>query len=130
MHDSVADMMIRIKNAGVVRKDTVEVPYSKMKFAICEILKKEGFIANVDTKGKKVSEKAIVITLKYEGKNPKVTGTAKVSKFSRRVYGSVDEIKQVKNGAGLLIMTTPKGILSGSEARKQKVGGEALFEIW
>ncbi len=130
MNDSVADMMIRIKNAGVVRKDTVEVPYSKIKFAICEVLKKEGFIADVDTKGKKVSEKAIVITLKYEGKNPKITGTSKVSKFSKRIYGSVSEIRPVKNGAGLLVMTTPKGILSGSEARKQKVGGELLLKVW
>jgi len=130
MNDRIADMMIRIKNAGAVKKETVEFPYSKMKYAVCEVLKKEGFILNVDTKGKKVSEKAIVVTLKYTGRTPKISGTSRVSKFSKRVYGKATEIRPVKNGAGLLVLSTPKGILSGLEARKQKVGGELLLKVW
>jgi len=130
MNDQIADMVRRLKIASTVGKETVEFPYTKMKLAICDVLKREGFITDVDTKGKKASQKAIVVTLKYVGKVPKITGASRVSKFSKRVYGGFEDIRLVKNGRGILILTTPKGILSGNEARKEKVGGEQLVKVW
>lgn len=123
-------MMVRFKNASDVRKDSVELPYTNLKYAICELLKKEGFIADVKTSGKKPSTKSIEVTLMYTGKTPKITGVNRVSKFSKRVYGGVADIKPVKQGRGLLILSTPKGIMTGEQAKKEKVGGEMLCKVW
>ena len=130
MHDPIADMLIRMKNAGVSRKETVEFPFTKMKLAICDVLKNEGFITDFARKGKKVSNKVIEVTLKYVAKQPKITGVTRLSKYSKRVYGGAADIKPVKQGKGILVLSTPKGILSGADARKEKVGGELLFKLW
>ncbi len=122
--------MVRLKNASDVHKDNVVFPYTNLKYSICELLKKEGFIVDVTTQGKKPSTKTIEVTLKYTGKTPKITGVSRVSKFSRRVYGGVADIKPVKQGRGLLILSTPKGIMTGEEAKKEKVGGELLCKVW
>ena len=119
-----------MKNAGVSRKETVEFPFTKMKLAICDVLKNEGFIADFARKGKKVSNKVIEVTLKYVAKQPKITGVTRLSKYSKRVYGGAADIKPVKQGKGILVLSTPKGILSGADARKEKVGGELLFKLW
>lgn len=129
MTDPIADMIIRLKNGGDSNKETVSFPFSKLKYEICAVLEKEGFIHSIAKKGKKVT-KSIEVGLVYQNKFPRIEGVKRISKSSRRVYKKADELKPVKNGYGTLILSTPKGILTGSVARKAKVGGEALFEIW
>ncbi len=129
MIDSIADLIVRIKNAGLAYKQTVVISYSKMKLAIAELLKREGFVKEVEKKGKKIT-KFIEITLAYESGKPKIQDIVRISKFSRRIYQGVKDIKSVRQGFGRLVLTTPKGILTDKEARAQKVGGESLFKIW
>ena len=115
-----------IADAG---KSGVSVPYSKMKHSIADVLAREGFVKSVAKKGKKVN-KFLEIGLMYEGDAPRVRGVERVSKFSRRVYQKSRDIRPVKSGYGLLVLTTPRGILTDKEAKKENVGGEALFKIW
>ncbi|OHA79328.1 MAG: 30S ribosomal protein S8 [Candidatus Yonathbacteria bacterium RIFCSPHIGHO2_01_FULL_44_41] len=129
MHDPIADMLIRIKNAGNAGKDLAEMPFSNMKESIAKVLFVEGYIASYAKKGKKV-QKTLEVGIAYEGKKPRVADVLRMSKPSRRFYLKADEIKQVKNGYGLMVISTPKGIMTGDEARKGQVGGEALFKIW
>ncbi len=129
MHDPIADMLISIKNAGNAGKSTAIVPFSKMKETIAVVLFQNGFIASYAKKGKKVV-KTLELGIAFDGKTPRVVNVARVSKPSKRVYIKADEIKLVKNGYGLLVLSTPKGVMTGSEARKAQVGGEALFKIW
>lgn len=129
MTDPIADMIIRIKNAGDSRKETVSIPYSNLKFEICSVLAKHGLVGPVAKKGKKVT-KTLEVTLKYENDMPYIQGVKRVSKPSKRVYRKASEIKPVKSGYGNLILSTPQGLLTDIEARKAKVGGEALFQIW
>lgn len=129
MTDPIADMIVRFTNAGKVRKDSVSVPYSKLKSEICVALEKEGYVKSVEKKGKDTG-RSLQVGLLYADGHPRITGTRRVSKPSRRIYRKSDEIRPVKNGYGISVLSTPKGILSGSAARKEKVGGEVLFEIW
>lgn len=122
-------MLIMIKNASLAGKETVAFPYSKMKLAIAECLKKEGYIGDVSKKVKK-DQPVIEAVLLYTDKKPRITEVERVSKQSRRVYMGMSDIHTVKGGSGLLVLSTPKGILSGKNARKEQVGGEALFKIW
>ncbi len=128
MHDPIADMLIRMKNAGSVGKTTVSFPYSKFKVAIVEVLQKNGFVKSFAKKGKK--NKSIEVELVFEGAKPKMRGVKRISKFSRRIYKSVRDIYPVRQGYGIGVFSTPKGVLSDKAARKEKVGGELLFEIW
>ena len=129
-NDPLADFLIRIKNASAAGKDAVSVPFSKFKFEIASLLAKEGFLASVERRGKKV-KKTLDVTLKYDDNQvPEVTDVKRVSKLGKRVYVGVADIKPVRYGHGLLVLSTPKGILTDREAKKQKVGGEALFKIW
>ena len=133
MNDKIADMLVRIKNAGYAGKDTALVPYSKYKMAIAQVLLKNGYVQSVSEKrkGKKASGRMIEVGIAYAGKNtPKVKGVERVSKLSRRVYMGHRDIKPVRNGFGMLVLSTPKGILTGDEAKKEHVGGEVLFKIW
>ncbi len=128
--DQIADMITRIKNAGDVKKESLVFPYSKIKFEIASVLQKEGFLKSVAKKGKKVT-KFIEAELNYEADgSPKVRGVERVSKLSKRIYQKSKELRPVKYGTGLTILTTPKGILTNKEAKKEKVGGEVLFKIW
>ena len=128
--DPVGDFVIRLKNAGAVKKASVSVPYSSFKLAIAEKLKDAGFIKLVEKKGKKV-RKTLDVVLKYDKSGVAVIqGVKRISKPGRRIYRSVREIMPVRYGHGSLILATPKGILTGKEARQSQVGGEALFEIW
>ena len=99
-----------------------------MKLAIAEVLEQEGYISSIDKKSKK--EGVLSFNLAYKNGTPVVTGVKRISKPSRRMYMSVHDIKPVKRGFGLLVLSTPAGILSGKQARMKNVGGEALFEIW
>lgn len=129
MHDPIADMLNRIKNAGNAGKELTDIPYSQMKESIAEVLFKQGFIVSYAKKGKKV-QKTLEVGIAYDGKKPRVVGVARMSKPSVRSYIKVADIKPVKNGYGLMVISTPKGIMSGDEARKGQVGGEVLFKIW
>ena len=127
--DSISNMIIMLKNASLARKETVVFPYSKFKNAVAECLKKEGYINGISKKMKK-GHPVLEIELTYINKNPKISEVKRVSKQSKRVYFGMKDIHTIKNGTGLLILSTPKGILSGKEARHEQVGGEALFKIW
>ena len=131
MSDPIADMLTRIRNANTAKHDTVDIPASKMKLAIADILLKEGYVKAVDV----VEEgnfKTIKITLKYgANKNEKIlTGLKRISKPGLRVYASKDELPKVLGGLGTAIISTNKGVLTDKEARKEKVGGEVLAFVW
>ena len=131
MSDPIADMLTRIRNANTAKHDTVDIPASKMKLAIADILLKEGYVKAVDV----VEEgnfKTIKITLKYgANKNEKIlTGLKRISKPGLRVYASKDELPKVLGGLGTAIISTNKGVLTDKEARKENVGGEVLAFIW
>lgn len=128
--DPVGDLIIRLTNAGAVKKQTVSVPFSMFKLAIAEKLKDMGLVKQIEKKGKKV-KKTIEIGLKYDDAGKAlIQGVKRVSKPGRRLYRGFNDIIPVRYGHGHLVLSTPKGILTGLEAKKQKVGGEALFEIW
>ena len=127
--DSISNMIIMLKNASLAGKESVSFPYSKMKNAIAECLKKEGYVKQVSKKVKK-GFPTLEVELVYMDKKPKITEAERVSKQSRRVYFKMKDIHSIRNGSGLLVLSTPKGILSGKEARKEQVGGEALFKLW
>ena len=128
--DPIADLIIRLKNAGAVKKQSVSIPFSMLKMAVAEKLKDAGYVKAVEKKGKKV-RKTLEVVLQYdEGGKHIIDGVKRISKPGRRVYKAVREIRPVRYGHGALILSTPKGIKTDAEARKEKVGGEALFEIW
>lgn len=131
--DPIADMLIRIKNAQMARAERVLIPSSKMKAQIAVILKEAGYVADVDKrkrKAKKVEHEWLDIGLRYENNLGAISGVKLISKPSRHMYAGAKEIKPVQSGYGIAVLSTPNGILSSKEARKQNVGGEILFEIW
>ena len=131
MSDPIADMLTRIRNANTAKHDTVEIPASKMKKAIADILLSEGYVQAVDIIEDGKFE-TIKITLKYGvDKNEKIiTGLKRSSKPGLRVYASKDELPRVLGGLGTAIISTNKGVLTDKEARKQNVGGEVLAFVW
>ena len=131
MTDPIADMLTRIRNALTAKHETVEVPASKIKVAIAEILVKEGYVKSYEIVEGAV-QNTIVITLKYSPiKGQKVvTALKRVSTPGLRVYAGVDNLPKVLNGMGIAILSTSKGILTDKEARAQHVGGEVLAYIW
>ncbi|MCP6719600.1 MAG: 30S ribosomal protein S8 [Patescibacteria group bacterium] len=127
--DPIADMLTSIRNAQSVSKETVKVPFSKLKFEIAKILEKEGFINKAERKGKKI-KKFIEIDLKYEDKTAVISGLRKVSKPGQRIYISSKEIRPVRSGYGISIISTSKGLMTNKKARRQNMGGEVICEIW
>lgn len=128
--DPVADFINRLKNAGAVKHASVSIPFSNLKLAIAEKLKDAGYVQAVEKKGKKV-KKTLEVVIKYDAQGkPVIHGVKRISKPGRRLYKSVLEITPVKYGHGALILSTPSGIKTDKEAKKEKVGGEAMFEIW
>ena len=128
--DPIADMLIRIKNAQSSKKESVVFGYSKLKFEIVRILERVGYVGVVSKKGRK-NKKLIEAVLLYDANgNPKISNSKRLSKPSRRLYRGFREIFHPKNGYGITIYSTPKGLLTDREARKEKIGGEALFELW
>lgn len=128
--DPVSNMIISLKNASNVSKSVVSVPFSNFKYAIAKCLKDNGYIAEVSKKTIKNNIAVLEITLAYNGANSKIKDLKRLSKPSKRTYLGVKNIHSVKNGYGMMILSTPKGILSDKQARKELVGGEALFMIW
>ena len=127
--DQISNMLIMIKNASLASKETVVFPYSKLKLAIGECLVKEGYVKSISKKTRK-DHPVLEVELIYIDKKPRITDVERVSKQSKRVYFGMNDIHTVKGGTGLLVLSTPKGILSGKNARKEQVGGEALFRLW
>ena len=130
-NDPIADMLTRIRNANTAKHDTVDIPSSKMKVAIADILLNEGYIAKYDLVGDGV-EKAIRVTLKYgKDKNEKIiTGLKRISRPGLRIYANSEELPKVLGGLGIAIISTNKGVMTDKEARKAHVGGEVLAYIW
>jgi len=127
--DTISNMIIQIKNAGNAGHVRVVVPYSKLKDSIAQVLKKENFVKDVLTETKK-GKKMLALELFIENRIPKIKGVKRISKPSKRIYKSSSDIRSVKNGYGALIISTSKGVMSGRDARRASLGGEALFQIW
>jgi len=130
VNDPIADMLTRIRNAGMARQQSVEIPSSKMKLAIPQILKREGFIADFQVRDGKPCA-MLVLQLKYTAeKKPVISGLKRVSKPGLRIYTNRAEIPQVRGGLGISILSTPSGVMAGYEAWQKHVGGEVLCYIW
>lgn len=129
MTDPIADMIIRIKNAYLARKKQVEIPHSKMKEAMAEILVAEKYVDSMEVKDT-TPQKTIVLDLRYVGKSPAVTDVERISKPGRRVYRPADDLPRALGGYGIVILSTNKGVLTGKQAKQQGVGGEVLCSIW
>ena len=128
--DPIADMLSRIRNALVARHDFVDVPASRLKIAVAEIIKREGYIRDFEVKSQG-SRRTIRIHLAYTDKRePAITGLQRVSKPGLRVYAQRREIPRVYGGLGIAILSTPEGVLTGKEARRRSVGGEVLCYVW
>ncbi|MEK7503176.1 MAG: 30S ribosomal protein S8 [Patescibacteria group bacterium] len=128
--DPISDMIIRIKNAGYAGKKTVSFPYSKIKYEIAKLLERINYFADVQKKGRK-NIKLIEGSIIYnEEGEPAISEIRRISKPGKRVYRKLAEIHKIRNGYGVAVYSTVKGILSDKEARQQKVGGEVLFEFW
>lgn len=123
----VGDFIIRLKNAALARRREVWAPYSQISEAIAKILLKEGFITDI----KKDKEKRLLgVTLSYKKNIPMLSDAKLISKPGRRIYRKVDEIPRVAGGIGITIVSTPKGVLSDKDAKKQRAGGEVIAQIW
>ncbi len=123
--DTVGDALIRIKNGYSVGKVSVELKFSKLIWRLMKLLQEEGYLSDVKQK-----DREITVVLKYDARVPALTDIKRVSKPSLRVYKGVKELPGVLNGLGIAIISTPKGLMTDKEARKNKVGGEVLALVW
>src|SRR3972149_133175 len=123
--DPVSNMIVTIKNGYMAKKPSVSVPFSKFKLEVAKVLEKEGFIGKVTQQ-----ESKLQIDLIYDGRKPILTEIKRVSKPGLRIYTTSSSIKKVKGGLGLTIISTPKGVMTGSEARSKKLGGEVICQLW
>ncbi len=133
--DTVANMLVAIKNAQAVAKSAVAVPYTRLKYDIAKIMERKGFLAGVEKKSRKLKKNAkawpfLEIELKYTDKIPAVAGAKKISKPGQRIYLAASDIKRVKQGHGIGIISTSKGLMTEYDAKKQNIGGEMICEIW
>lgn len=133
--DTIANMLTSIRNASMKNKEKVEFPYSKLKANILKVLKEEGFISNYrimkDETDKKSKKQNIRVTLKYtENKTPIINGIRRISKPGMRIYRSYDNMPRVRAAFGVNILSTPKGVISDKIAKKERVGGEVICQVW
>ena len=128
MTDPIADMLTRIRNASRALLPAVELPHSRMKESLAQILKKEGYVAEVSVDGKTI--KKLKIQLKYQGKKNVIEGLKRVSKPGLRKYVGATEIPRVLGGLGVSIVSTSQGVMTGTQAKKKNLGGELLCYIW
>jgi small subunit ribosomal protein S8 len=133
--DTVANMLTVIRNAEAVQKPAVMVPYSRLKYEVAKILERKGVVLGVEKKSKKMKKNdkvrpCLEIVLKYTQKIPAISGFKKISKPGQRIYVSAADIKKVKQGQGFGIISTSKGVMTAYEAKKSKIGGEMICEIW
>ena len=128
--DPVANMLTRIRNAQAVKHETVLIPHSALLWNIVKVLEHTKFLKKATRKGKK-SKRVIEVELDYNSaKQPVISELHRISKPGRRIYKKVKELRSIKNGAGIAVISTPKGLLTDREARKQNMGGEVLLEVW
>ncbi len=129
MNDPIGDMLTRIRNGQQARKDSIVTPASKLRARVLDVLQREGYIRGYseETLG---GQKGLRIELKYFEGQPAIQHVARVSKPGRRVYSGAKELPHIRNGLGTVIVSTPRGVLSDSEARAQNVGGEVLAEVF
>ena len=128
--DPIADMLTRIRNGLTAKHETVDVPYSKIKKAIADILVEEGYVNSVETKEGEV-QKVMTVSLKYGAKKERaITGIKRIPKPGLRVYAPADKLPKVLGGLGIAILSTSKGIMTDKQARKENVGGEVLAYVW
>ncbi|MGM0439231.1 MAG: 30S ribosomal protein S8 [Patescibacteria group bacterium] len=129
MTDPITDMLNRLENGQAVNKKTVDIPFSKTKYRIAKVLEAEGFIESAAKKGRN-PKKVIRVNLKYEDNEPGITNMERVSKPGRRVYTSLKDIRPVRGGYGISIISTPKGVMSNKEAKSAGLGGEILCKVY
>ncbi len=130
MNDTISDMLTRIRNALMVQKSEVVLPYSNFKYSLAKVLQSEGWISKVEVKEEE-KNKSLALALKYDQVGqPIITGIKRVSKPGQRIYSGRTEIPKVLGGIGTTIVSTSKGLMTDKEARKQKVGGEIVCQIW
>lgn len=129
MHDPISDMLTRIRNAQVSEKVNVEIPFSNVKKSIADVLLEEGYIAGIDTSGDKVSNKKLVLTLKYFQGNPVIARIERVSKPSLRVYKDKHSLPQILGGLGIAIISTSQGMMTDHKARSLSLGGEVICVV-
>lgn len=129
MTDPITDMLNQITNAQAVLKAEVLVPYSNIKNEIANLLSREGFVGEVK-KTAKGKAKGLKISLKYDNGAPAIAGAKRVSKPGQRIYESVHEIKKVKGGFGIAVVSTSKGLMTDKEAKKNRLGGEIICQVW
>ncbi len=127
--DPIADMLTRIRNAGMVGKNEVRLPSSKLKVTVAEQLKKAGYLQSVKVEKAKPQDE-LIITIFEDGRNPVFTEIERVSKPGRRVYAGAGDIPKVKNGRGIVLVSTSKGVMTGVEAIKQRLGGELICKVY
>ena len=127
--DPIADMLTRVRNAIAVNQVMVSLPYSRVKESVAKILADTNFIDNVKVEGKD-KEKKLVLRLASEGHNTRITEIQRISKPGRRAYAKTNDIPVVMQGRGIVIVSTSKGIMSGDEARKNKIGGELICKVY
>lgn len=130
MTDPISDMLTRIRNAQRALLPAVEVPHSKVKESIAHILKSEGYVAEVTTDGTKAVKKTLKLKLKYQGKKSVIEGLRRVSRPGLRQYVGATEIPRVLGGLGVAVVSTPEGVMTGTQARKKNLGGELLCYVW
>lgn len=123
--DPIGDLLTRVRNAANARHRSLVVPYSHFKEDVCRVMEKEGYLTEV-----KKDKDNILITLAFKRRHPVITSIKNVSRPGLRVYKKKDELPRVLGGAGIAIVSTPKGVMSGQEARKKGLGGEILAEVW
>jgi len=128
--DPIGDMFTRIRNGQMRLLETIELPASNFRSKILEVLKNEGYITNFNFESKEKNKKTITINLKYHEGTPVIKEISRVSKPGRRIYSSAISIPKIQNGLGLAILSTPKGVMSDSEARKNNLGGEIICRVF
>jgi small subunit ribosomal protein S8 len=130
-HDTISDMLTRIRNASIVKHQTTNLPATKMTRSIAKVLREEGFVGEYEETGEGI-DKMLVLALRYKGKNrqPIITALKRVSKPGLRVYSNHKDLPKVLGGIGIAVISTSSGIMTDREARKQGVGGEILCYVW
>jgi small subunit ribosomal protein S8 len=131
--DPISDMLTRIKNAQAVRSERLTVPFSNVKFTIAQLLQQSGYLTSVERvkrKAKKAELEYLDLELKYDGTQGAISGMRIVSRPSRHIYARATDLKPIRSGYGMAVVSTSKGIMSSVQARKDRLGGEVMFEIW
>ncbi len=128
MIDPISDMLTRIRNAGRALRPVVELPHSRLKESIAQILKREGYLSDVAVEGN--ARKIIKLKLKYQGKKNVIEGLRRVSTPGLRHYVGAADIPRVRGGLGVAVISTPEGVMSGTQARKKNLGGEIICFVW